>query len=140
VMAFSRGRCRGATGSITIKASGLGEMPPGKAAGNRDLRSTPVGLIGPAVAALLDVRTTDDKSLVNERRITGMTLSEYNELHRGNISPIAIEDEIVRLGGIFCRKSNNSLHVERDGNLVTGQNQQSAGRVAREVIDIISAS
>ena len=140
MMAFSRGRCRGATGSIAINASGLGEMPPGTAAGNRDLRSTPVGLIGPAVAALLDVRTTDDKPLVNERRITGMTLSEYNELHRGNISPIAIEDEIVWLGGIFCRKSNNSLHVERDGNLVTGQNQQSAGRVAREVIDIISAS
>jgi hypothetical protein len=32
-MSFSRGRCRSATGSTTIKTSGLGELPQAKAVG-----------------------------------------------------------------------------------------------------------
>jgi putative intracellular protease/amidase len=52
--------------------------------------------------------------------------------------PFLLETKLRELGGQFIVKPNWSDHVEQDGKLITGQNPQSSGSVARAVIAALS--
>ena len=49
-----------------------------------------------------------------------------------------LEGELRRLGAHFVDAGPGADHVERDGNLITGQNPASSVSVARAIADALS--
>jgi putative intracellular protease/amidase len=97
------------------------------------------------VAVLRYATLSDGKPLVQGKIVTGFANIEEDDadektwemgaLPRGKrIMPWRVEDEIKRLGGIYTQGGLWRAYAVRDGNLVTGQQQFSGGKVADLVI------
>ena len=50
------------------------------------------------------------------------------------VVPFLVEDEMLRLGAIFSKKTNWAPHVVSDGLLITGQNPASSGPAAKTLM------
>lgn len=83
---------------------------------------------GPAV--LRHAVDTDGKPLVSGKRVTGFTDSEEAAVERTDAVPFLLEDELIRLGGIYSKTDDWQPYTQVDGRLITGQNPNSSGPVA----------
>jgi putative intracellular protease/amidase len=50
------------------------------------------------------------------------------------IVPFLVEDEMLKLGATFSKRSNWAAHVVSDGQLITGQNPHSSGPAANTLL------
>lgn len=86
---------------------------------------------------LLKAKATDGSPLVQGRRVSGVTDKQVQELGIGS-TPHHPETELRRLGAEFESETRFrdpfANHWVVDGNLVTGQNQNAAPMVAREML------
>lgn len=101
----------------------------------------PTALMCHATSALLDATGSDGRLIVDGRRWTGFTNTEedYVESAVGQrIQPFRIEDEARAISGTtFEAGPMFASHVVRDGNLITGQQQNSGVEAARVVIQAL---
>ncbi len=88
-------------------------------------------------AGLVGVRLADGTPLVAGKTITAFTDNEERAAELDRSMPFLLESRLRELGGRFVVEPNWSDHVERDGKLITGQNPQSSGSVARAVIEAL---
>jgi len=92
--------------------------------------------------ALLKARAPDGAPLVRGRRVTAVTDKQVREL-RITSTPHHPETELRRLGARFESETGFvdpvANHWVVDGNLVTGQNQNAAPMVAREMLRLAAA-
>ena len=90
---------------------------------------------------LLQARNSQGRPLIEGRRITGVTNKQVSELGI-DATPHHPETELKKLGADFkcTHRFRDPLanHWEVDGNLVTGQNQNAAPMVAREIMKLLS--
>jgi putative intracellular protease/amidase len=87
-------------------------------------------------AALLDVKSSDGRYLIEGKLMTGYANSEeaYAEQLLGrSVVPFHIEDEAKKRGANFVAGPAFRPFAVRDGNLITGQQQNSA-RAAAELL------
>ena len=91
---------------------------------------------------LLQAKAADGSPLVEGRRITAVTDKQVNELGIDS-TPHHPETELRRLGADFESETRFrdpfANHWVVDGNLVTGQNQNAAPMVAREMLRLVAA-
>lgn len=91
---------------------------------------------------LLHAKATDGSPLVAGRRITAVTDKQVAELGIDS-TPQHPETELRRLGAEFESETRFrdpfANHWVVDGNLVTGQNQNAAPMVAREMLRLVAA-
>ncbi|MEC8119928.1 MAG: type 1 glutamine amidotransferase domain-containing protein [Actinomycetota bacterium] len=89
----------------------------------------------------LKARGLDGEPLVKGRRVTGVTDKQVKDL-RITHTPHHPETELRRLGADYrCNHRFRDPFAncwEVDGNIVTGQNQNAAPMVAREIMELIS--
>lgn len=85
-------------------------------------------------AGLVTARRPDGQPIVNGRRVNSFTDAEESEVGLSGVVPFLLESRLRELGGRFEGAANWQPFVVRDGQLVTGQNPQSSGLVAREVL------
>lgn len=88
-------------------------------------------------AALLDVRLSNGSYLIAGRQMTGFANSEedYADNMVGKkVMPYRIEDEARKRGANFCAAAAFGSFALRDGQLITGQQQNSARAAAELVI------
>ncbi|KAK1224404.1 hypothetical protein PQX77_012700 [Marasmius sp. AFHP31] len=86
-------------------------------------------------AALVGATGKDGKSVFNNKKVTGFSNKE-EELFQGvDAVPFLLEDKIKEIGGKF-EKNNEPWgeHVVVDGNLITGQNPNSALGVGKAIL------
>ena len=88
-------------------------------------------------ASLVGVRLADGTPLVAGKRLTAFTDDEERAAQLDTRMPFLLESRLRELGGVFIEKPNWSDHVERDGNLITGQNPQSSASVAQALIEAL---
>jgi arylsulfatase A-like enzyme/putative intracellular protease/amidase len=92
---------------------------------------------------LLNATGTDGDRLVKGRRISAVTDKQVAEL-RIEATPHHPERELRGAGALFESETRFrdpfANHWVVDGNLVTGQNQNAAPMVAREMLQLVSAS
>ena len=92
---------------------------------------------------LLRATGADGRPLVEGRRVTAVTDKQVRELGITS-TPHHPETELRRLGAEFesATRFRDPLanHWVVDGNLVTGQNQNAAPMVAREMLRLVAAS
>lgn len=93
-----------------------------------------VAIVCHSPAALRHVKTPDGKPLVQGKEVTGFTNGEEEEVGLTKVVPFLVEDEMLRLGATFSKKSNWTPHVVRDGLLITGQNPHSSEPAAQALL------
>ena len=94
----------------------------------------PIGIVCHSTGALRHVRTPEGKPLVQGKEVTGFTNGEEEEVGLTKIVPFLVEDEMLKLGATFSKKSNWAPHVVSDGLLITGQNPHSSGPAAKTLM------
>lgn len=90
---------------------------------------------------LLDLRAPDGTPLIRGRRMTGFANSEEDYADHAvgrKIMPFRIEDEARALGADFVAAPAFQPHAIRDGNLITGQQQNSGHAVATLVLESLA--
>ena len=88
--------------------------------------------------ALHHVKTPDGKPLVQGKEVTGFTNGEEEAVGLTKVVPFLVEDEMLKLGAVFSKKSNWAVHVVSDGLLTTGQNPASSGPGAKVLMQRLS--
>lgn len=101
--------------------------------------TAPLGFVGSATAALLNLKDGAGLGLLDGRRITGATPGEQRTLSAFPHDARMLEDELREQNAIFTRGDDWSPRVVIDGLLVTGQNANAAERVAQAVLDMALA-
>ena len=89
-------------------------------------------------AALVNVKLSDGKYLVDGKKLTSFTNNEEAEVQATDIVPFLLETELKAHGANHIAAANWSNHVEVDGRLVTGQNPASAAGVGAAVVKLLS--
>ena len=89
-------------------------------------------------AGLVNAKTPDGKSIFNQKRVTSFTNEEEGIVKLKELVPFLLEDRIKELGGIFEAAKPWQEHVIVDGNLITGQNQNSALLIAEKILEFFS--
>jgi putative intracellular protease/amidase len=90
-------------------------------------------------AGLVGARLANGTTLVAGKTITAFTNDEERAAELDQSMPFLLESQLRELGGHFVAQSNWSDHVECDGKLITGQNPQSSGSVAKAVLRALQA-
>jgi putative intracellular protease/amidase len=99
----------------------------------------PVVAVCHAPAALKNVMVNGEP-LVKDKKITGFTNSEEEEIGLADTVPFLLEDELKKLGGDFQKEKNWKSFVVADGLLITGQNQTSSKAAAEKLIETIKSN
>jgi len=86
-------------------------------------------------SALSEVKLDDGTALVAGRTLTGFSNVEQDlvKVPRSAL-PHTVEDALSKAGGLYRAGAPFTSHVERDGNLITGQQPQSATAFARALV------
>ncbi len=89
---------------------------------------------------LLKAEDTDGKPLVEGRRLTAVSDLQVRQLGV-QITPLHPETELRKQGAVYEKKSAFrdyfATHVVVDGNLVTGQNQNSGAETAHRMMELV---
>ena len=89
---------------------------------------------------LLDLKAADGSPVIRGRTITGFANSEediVDGLVGRKAMPFRIEDEARKQGAVFRSAPAFEPFAVRDGNLITGQQQHSGGRVAQLLLQAL---
>ena len=89
-------------------------------------------------AALVNVKLSDGKFLVDGKNLTAFTNGEEADVQATDIVPFLLETALKNHGAIHHAAANWSNHVVEDGRLVTGQNPASAAGVGEAVVKLLS--
>jgi len=102
--------------------------------------SKPTAVLCHGTCALLDVKLSDGSYLIAGKTITGFANVEedYSDAAVGKqVMPFRIEDEARKRGANYIQAGLFKAFAVRDMNLITGQQQYSARKVAELVIDAL---
>lgn len=89
-----------------------------------------VGLVGATLS--------DGTPLVKDRVLTAYTYSEEVAAKLDKEVPFILEQRLRELGAIFRAGENKADYIERDGNLITGQNPTSSASIARAIVTALN--
>ncbi|MBC7719581.1 MAG: type 1 glutamine amidotransferase domain-containing protein [Chitinophagaceae bacterium] len=94
----------------------------------------PVAAVCHAPAALQNTFDADGELLVQGKRVTGFSNTEEAAAKLTDVVPFLVENMLKSNGGLFSKAGDWQVHIEADGNLITGQNPASSEAAAREVL------
>lgn len=88
-------------------------------------------------AALLNIRLSNGKYLVDGKKVAAFSNNEEEAAGLTKIMPFLLETELIKRGAIYSKASLWKSHVQVSDRLVTGQNPESAKKVAQELIKVL---
>ncbi len=98
----------------------------------------PIALVCHSPGVLRHVQYNGEP-LVKGKQVTGFTNGEEQEMKLTSVVPFLVEDELLRLGAIFEKKSNWQPFSITDGRLITGQNPASSTSTAQALLNFMAA-
>ncbi len=98
----------------------------------------PVAAVCHGQAALLDVQLSGGSTLLDGRRVTGFTRGEDAADALFAQMPFSLQYRMIQEGATFVEHPPHSVHVEIDGQLVTGQNPASATATAEAFLHVLA--
>jgi putative intracellular protease/amidase len=96
-----------------------------------------VGAVCHGPSALVNVKLSDGKYLVEGRRVAAFTDDEERAVKLDGVVPFLLATTLRQRGAIHVPAPNWQDNVIVDGRLVTGQNPASAKRVGREIAALL---
>lgn len=85
-------------------------------------------------AALINIKLSNGKYLVDGKTVTSFTNDEENAIKKTEIMPFLVETELKNRGAKFACVKNWGCNVEVSERLITGQNPASASALGQAVI------
>jgi putative intracellular protease/amidase len=82
-------------------------------------------------AGLLNAKRLDGCWLVSGKKVTAYTTAEEIAAKLDKDVPFLLEAELTKRGAVFVNGGLKADHVQRDGNLITGQNPYSSQSLAK---------
>ena len=98
-----------------------------------------VGAVCHGPAALVDVKLSNGKYLVDGKKVTGFTNAEEDAVKLTKVMPFLLETQLKENGGIFSNADLWKEHVVVDQRIVTGQNPASAKNVGSSMVKLLKA-
>jgi putative intracellular protease/amidase len=98
----------------------------------------PVAAIRHGGAALLSAKETSGRSILNGRRVTGASDDEERQMALDRVVPFSLGNRLRRCGAEYICTEPWKPHVIADGMLITGQNTQSTGELARVMLSVMT--
>lgn len=99
-----------------------------------------LGSVCHGALGLVSAKATNGEPLIKGRRVTGVTDRQIRQL-RVTVTPKHPETEMRKVGALFEANTSRiemlATHVVVDGNLVTGQNQNSGYEAAHRVLELL---
>ncbi len=102
--------------------------------------NSPVGAVCHGPSALVNVTLSDGSYLVDGKQISAFTDSEERAVELDGVVPFLLASELNARGARHRPAADWTRNVIVDGNLVTGQNPQSASGVGEALRDLLLAS
>jgi len=90
-------------------------------------------------AGLLNIKLSDDSYLISGKKIAGFSNAEEEAAGLTEVVPFLLENKLKERGANYSEGDTFTEHVVRDGRLVTGQNPQSATKMAEVVLEILKS-
>ena len=88
------------------------------------------------VSGLLNVRLSDGSLLIHEKYLTGSSNVEEKLSGMASEVPFSLEDRLRQSGAQYTKAILPfSQYIELDERLVTGQNSNSAGKIATKLME-----
>ncbi|MGZ8201378.1 MAG: type 1 glutamine amidotransferase domain-containing protein [Methylosarcina sp.] len=100
----------------------------------------PVAAVCHAPCVLRHTQSPEGKPLVQGKRVTGFANSEEAAVQLTDVVPFLVEDELVRLGGLYTKGEDWQPHTESDAHLITGQNPASSEAAAKLLLKQLDRS
>jgi putative intracellular protease/amidase len=97
----------------------------------------PTAALCHGTCVLLEAKLANGSYLIQGKTITGFANSEEDYADRvvgQTVMPFRIEDEAKKLGANFVTEEAFAAHAVQDGNLITGQQQNSGAETAKLVL------
>ena len=88
-------------------------------------------------AALVNVKLSNGKSLLADKKVTGFSIEEEDAVKLSSAVPFQLETALRASGGQFKKGKSWQNHVVVDQRVVTGQNPASAAGVADAVLKLL---
>ncbi len=88
-------------------------------------------------AALVDLKLENGKPLIEGKSVAGFTNEEEASVQLTEVVPFSLQDRLKDSGAKFSEGAAFKPHVVVDGQLVTGQNPQSAKAVGEAVVKLL---
>lgn len=102
-------------------------------------RGGSVAAVGHGVCGLLNVMLSDGTRLIHDKYVTGFSNVEEKLASFVSEVPFYLEDRLREYGAHYTKSMIPFVqNIEVDERLVTGQNPNSAGKVARKIMEEIS--
>lgn len=89
------------------------------------------------IAGLINAKNENNDSILKYKHITCFTNKEEKIVKMTEFMPFSLENKVKELGADFIEHKPWSEHVEISGNIITGQNQNSALLTAEAVISLL---
>ena len=86
-------------------------------------------------AALVNIRLSNGKLLIADKRVASFTNEEEEALGTDTIIPFLLQSKLVEQGALFVKGKAWQEHVVVEDRLITGQNPASAKKVALSIIE-----
>jgi putative intracellular protease/amidase len=99
----------------------------------------PVASVCHGPAALAGVTMADGKPFVSGRRMTAFSDAEESAAALFKQVPFSVQQKMTTLGARYSQGANFSEYAVVDGNLITGQNPASSGKVAALLLEQLSS-
>ena len=88
-------------------------------------------------AGLLPIKLSDGSFLVDGKKLDCFTNAEEEENGTSKIVPFLLQTALEKEGAVFDCGAPWSVHVVRDGRLITGQNPQSALQLGKILLEAL---
>ncbi len=89
------------------------------------------------IAGLISAKDKNGSSILKNKHVTSFTNKEENIVKMAEFMPFMLQSKLIELGADFVEEKPWSEHVEISGNIITGQNQNSALLAAEGVVSLI---
>ncbi|MCR5979001.1 type 1 glutamine amidotransferase domain-containing protein [Gordonia jinghuaiqii] len=100
-----------------------------------DRAELPIGVVCHGPAILLAATDGDGVNAFAGRTVTGFSNAEEQQAGLADKAPWLLEDRLTQAGVKVTTGDPWAVHLESDGNLLTGQNPASSESLARAVVD-----
>lgn len=98
-----------------------------------------IGAVCHGPAGFVGVTDKNGNAMVDGKRMTAFTNEEEKDQQLDSKVPFMLESRLTELGAQFIAEPNYTVHVEADGNFITGQNPQSSLAAARKFVQKLQA-
>lgn len=98
----------------------------------------PVSAVCHGPVVFRHAKAPSGKPLVAGKQVTAFSNSEEIAVHKQDVVPYLIEDELIRLGGHYQKGDDWSDFSIADGHLITGQNPASSRSCAKKMLVLLN--